>query len=187
MTEANPVGIPMDPNIKLQENPDANKPNQSNSYARLLGSLQFLANSMQPDITYVVNKLASYTANPGLQHHGALKRILRYLKGTKTLGITYHESQIATDDDNLFHGYADAAFANADDRKSTTGYVFLAAGGAVTWKSKNKLLLLYPPQKQNMWHFWMLDTRPAGLEICMENLDSLKTHRLLLEVIMKDL
>jgi hypothetical protein len=45
MTEANPVGIPMDPNIKLQENPDANEPNRSNSYVRLLGSLQFLVNS----------------------------------------------------------------------------------------------------------------------------------------------
>jgi hypothetical protein len=141
MNEANPVGIPMDPNVKLQENPDTNEPNRSNSYARLLGSLQFLANSTRPDITYAVNKLASYTANPGLQHHGALKRILRYLKGTKTLGITYRKSQIATEDDNLFHGYADAAFANADDHKSTTGYVFMAAGGAVTWKSKKQTII----------------------------------------------
>jgi hypothetical protein len=34
-----------------------------------------------------------------------------------------------TENNNLFHGYADAAFANTNDYKSMTGYVFLAAGG----------------------------------------------------------
>jgi hypothetical protein len=59
----------------------------------------------------------------------------------KTLRITYRKSQIATEDDNLFHGYADAAFANVDDHKSTTGYVFMAAGGAVTWKSNKQTII----------------------------------------------
>ena len=42
---------------------------------------------------------------------------------------------------NLFHGYADAAFTNADDHKSTTGYVFLGSGGAITWKSKKQTMI----------------------------------------------
>jgi len=88
MADANPVAVPMDPNVKLRPNPDVNEPNHSNSYVKLLGSLQFLANSTRLDISYAVNKLATYTANPGLQHHSALKQILRYLIGTKTLGIT---------------------------------------------------------------------------------------------------
>jgi hypothetical protein len=114
----------------------------TNSYARLLGELQFIANSTRPDISYAVNKLAAYTANPSLQHHSALKQILRYLAGTKTLGITYSKPQDETGDDNLFHGFADAAYANADDLKSTTGYVFLAAGGAaITWKSKKQTII----------------------------------------------
>ena len=46
-----------------------------------------------------------------------------------------------TTHDNLFHGYADAAYANAEDLKSTTGYVFLAAGGAITWKSKKQTVI----------------------------------------------
>ena len=93
-------------------------------------------------ISYAVNKLATYTANPGLQHHSAIKRILRYLAGMKTLGITYHNSPDDTDANNLFHGYADAAFTNADDHKSTTGYVFLGLGGAITWKSKKKTVIM---------------------------------------------
>ena len=46
-----------------------------------------------------------------------------------------------TTHDNLFHGYADAAYANAKDRKSMTGCVFLAAGGAITWKSKKQTVI----------------------------------------------
>ena len=69
MQDANPATIPMDPNIKLTPNLDNNELNHSNSYAKLLGCLQLISNSIQPDISYAVNKLATYTANPGLQHH----------------------------------------------------------------------------------------------------------------------
>jgi hypothetical protein len=106
MADVNPIGMPMDPNGKLGPNIEINKPNCSNTYARLLGKLQYISNSTRPDISYAVNKLAAYTANPSLQHYGALKRILRYLAGTKTLGITY-SSKDATQDGNLFHGFAD--------------------------------------------------------------------------------
>ena len=50
----------------------------------------------------------------------------------KTLGITYRNTPDETDNDNLFYGYADAAFTNTDDHKSTTGYVFLGSGGVIT-------------------------------------------------------
>jgi hypothetical protein len=66
-----------------------------------------------------------------MQHYGGLKWILWYLAGTKTLGITYQKPQDETRADNIFHGYADAAFAN--DLKSMAGYIFLAVGGAITW------------------------------------------------------
>src|ERR1700676_4735917 len=138
MAEANPVGMPLDPNIKIGPNPIHNEPNQSNSYAKLLGELQYLANATRLDISYAVNKLGSYTANPSLEHYGSLKRILRYLAGTKDYGITYRKSNGQNNDTNLFHslarnygladdgkdnlfrGFADAAFANGDDYKLTT-------------------------------------------------------------------
>ena len=88
MLDANPTAVHMDPNIKLAPNLDNNELNRSNSYAKLLGCLQFISNSTLPDISYAINKLATYTANLGLRHHSAIKRILRYLAGTKTLGIT---------------------------------------------------------------------------------------------------
>ena len=99
-----------------------------------------MANATRPDIAYAVNKLSAYTANPSLQHTGALKRILRYLAGTKTYAITYskYSPTRTLESRNLFHGYANAAYQNAERYKSTSAYVFLMGGGAVTWRSKNQ-------------------------------------------------
>ena len=155
MERANPVGMPLDPNVQLIPNPDGNEGDRSNLFAKLLGELQFLANATRPDIAYAVNRLAAYTANPSLQHTTALKRILRYLAGTKDYGITYRKSpdsegnafhgysdamyqKSPNNESNTFHGYSDAAYANTDDYKSTSGYVFLAGGGAITWRSKKQ-------------------------------------------------
>ena len=125
----------MDPNIKIQPNPDSNEGSRSNYYAKLLGELQFLTNSTRPDIAYAINKLAAYTTNLNLQHVGALKQLIRYLKGTKNLGTIYSATSQneLQKGNNLFHGYADAAYANMDDYKSVSGYVFIVGGGAITW------------------------------------------------------
>jgi hypothetical protein len=136
LEQANPVSMPMDPNIKLQPNSDGNEGNRSNSYAKVLGEPQFLANATRPDIAFAMNRLAVYTANPSLQHVGALKRILKYLAGTQNHGITYSKIQSSG---NLFHGYADAVYANVDDCKSTSGYVYIMAGGAITWRLKKQM------------------------------------------------
>jgi hypothetical protein len=138
LEKANPVSMPMDPNIKLQLNADGNEGNRSNSYAKVLGELQFLVNATRPDIAFAINRLAAYTANPSLQHVGALKRILKYLAGTRNHGITYSKIQSSG---NLFHGYADATYANVDDCKSTSGYVYIMAGGAITWRSKKQTMV----------------------------------------------
>ena len=85
MLNMNPVSTLMDPNVRLESNPEGNKPNQSNSYAKLLGQLQRIANATCPDIIYAMNRLGTYTANPSMQHYSALKQILRYLSSIKSL------------------------------------------------------------------------------------------------------
>jgi Reverse transcriptase (RNA-dependent DNA polymerase) len=73
LKHANAVSTLLDVNSLLEPNPEGGQGDQSNSYARLLGELQFLANTTRPDITFAVNRLAAYTANPSLQHMSALK------------------------------------------------------------------------------------------------------------------
>jgi hypothetical protein len=135
MDKANAVGMPLDPNVVLEPNPDGSAGDRSNSYARLIGELQFIANATRPDIAHAISRLSSYTANPTMQHITALKHVLRYLSGTRTYGITYGD---VLGHPNPFLGYADAAFMNSDEQKLTTGYVFMMAGGAITWHSKKQ-------------------------------------------------
>lgn len=135
MLHANPVAMLLDPNVKLSPNPKGNKGSKSNAYARLLRELQYIANATRPDITFAVNRLASSTANPTLEHEGALKRILCYLAGTKNLRITYSALPIHNNGGNLFQGYVDAAYSNTEEARLTSGYVFTVGGGVITWMS----------------------------------------------------
>ena len=56
-------------------------------------------------------------------------------------GLARNYGPAGNGEDNLSHGFADAAFANADDYKSTTGYAFLVSEGAITWKSKRQTII----------------------------------------------
>lgn len=109
MENVNPVSTPLDPNVKLEPNPEAAESNHSNTYASLIGSLQYLATATHPDIAYAVNRLASYTANPTLTHYSAAKRVLRYQKITESNitrtrhKITHLEIQIFATDMPMLH------------------------------------------------------------------------------------
>jgi len=138
MDRANPVSMPLDLEVKLEPNLDGNAGDRSNLYAQLIGELQFIVNATRPNIAYAISRLSSYTANPIMQHVPALKHVLRYLSGIKSYGITYGD---ILGHPNYFHGYADASFGNADGCKSTTGYVFKMAGGAITWYLKKQLVM----------------------------------------------
>ncbi len=102
-------------------------------YAMAVGSLLYLVNCTRPDIAYAVANVSKFMQNPGRQHWIAVKRILRYLKGTSnydlTLGSTEPLNPI---------GYCDSDWGgDPDDRKSTSGYLFLY-GGVVSWRSRKQ-------------------------------------------------
>ena len=62
----------------------------------------------------------------------AAKQILIYLKGTINQGLTYRDTP------ESFFGYTDAAYADTDDLKLTSGYVFIAGNAAITWGSRKQ-------------------------------------------------
>ena len=93
-------------------------------YASVVGSLIYAQVCTRPDICFAVGLLGRFQSNPGLQHWGAAKKVLRYLQGTKDYILTYKHT------DNLqVVGYSDSDFAGCiDSRKSTSGYIFLLSG-----------------------------------------------------------
>ena len=71
-----------------------------------------------------------------MAHMSQAKRLLVYLKTTKNTGITYGRQKHGIIGHNIIFGYADADFASdLDSRKSTTGWVFMYNGGAISWRS----------------------------------------------------
>ena len=97
-------------------------------YASAIGSLQYAQVCTRPDIAFVTGVLGRFQSNPGIEHWKIVKKTLRYLQGTKGLMLTYRRS-----DSLQVEGYSDSDFAgDIDDRKSTSGYVFTLAGGAIS-------------------------------------------------------
>lgn len=102
-------------------------------YREAIGSLLYTSQGSRPDICHAVGVLSRFSNDPGQSHWSAVKRVFLYLKGTadKTLSFSKHN-------DNLI-GYSDSDWANdKDDRRSTTGYIFCNAGGAISWNSKKQ-------------------------------------------------
>ena len=99
-------------------------------YMELVGSLVHLSNTTRPDISYACYLLSRCMQDTRRCHWNAAKAVLRYLKGTKDCGIVYSRN-------GKRHGYTDADYAvDRDDRESTSGYVLLNSGGAISWRSK---------------------------------------------------
>lgn len=97
------------------------------------GSALYLCRGSRPEISHAVLVLTRSMAKPGPRAMARLKRLLRYLKGTISIGITYSEDSEGGD---KLTAYADSDFAgDQDDRRSTTGVVLFLAGGPVDWRS----------------------------------------------------
>ena len=103
-------------------------------FREAVGALMHLTTATRPDIAYAVGYVSRFMENPQEDHWIAVKRIFRYLQGTKTHGICYK-----TSDKINFCGYSDADWAgDLADRKSTSGYVFMLQGAPVSWGSKKQ-------------------------------------------------
>jgi hypothetical protein len=148
MTECRPVATPMEPGLELSTN-DCPKTEEDKlkmkdkNYRALIGSLQYLSVATRPDITQAVSKLSRYLQNPGIKMWKAGLRVLQYLKGTANVGITYRRKGSNTIEPYVDNGvpdiqpFCDADLAgDLDTRRSTTGYVIIISGGAVSWGSK---------------------------------------------------
>ena len=96
-----------------------------------MGSLIFVMIYTQLDIAHAVRVVSRYMVNPGREHWNAIKRILRYIKGTSDVALYYGGS------DFIVKGYVDSDYASdLDKSKSMTGYVFILTGSAARWVSK---------------------------------------------------
>jgi histone deacetylase 1/2 len=124
MTTAKPVDTPMCVSEKLSLHAgDPLGPEDSTNYRSVVGALQYLTLT-RPDIAFAVNKVCQFLHTPTTVHWTAVKRILRYVRGTISVG-----HQIRRSSSTLVSAFSDADWAGCvDDRRSTGGFaVFLGS------------------------------------------------------------
>ena len=109
------IGTPMIPLCKLDKD-EGGKNVDSKLYRGMIGSLLYLTAS-RTDIMFSVYLCARFQSNLKESHLNAVKRILRYLNDTQTLGLWYSKDSLID-----LIGYSNADFVGCRlDRKSTSG------------------------------------------------------------------
>lgn len=132
MEDSKTISTPMAQNANLDSDPSG-KTVDITQYRAMIGSLLYLTAS-RPDIMFAVCLCAWYQSCPKESHLASIKRILRYVKGTKNLGLWYGKQS----EFDLI-GYTDADFAgDRIDRKSTSGTCQFLGGSLVSWSSRKQ-------------------------------------------------
>mmetsp|Transcript_40744 Transcript_40744/g.83342 ORF Transcript_40744/g.83342 Transcript_40744/m.83342 type:complete len:410 (-) Transcript_40744:207-1436(-) len=132
--DLNPVRTPAESDLKMFKAPESEllSPDEAGLYREQLGCLQYLASMTRPDLSYIVGQLARYMQNPGTQHVVALKRVFRYVNGSRDRGLMFRAGSPSKP-----VGYSDSDWGNdIDTRRSVSGSLFILHGAAVSWKSK---------------------------------------------------
>ena len=140
-SDARTVDTPMVAGLQLRR-PDKTAPISADvqewidktPYRSLVGSLMYLSVATRPDISYAVGRLSSFLDCYRLEHWDAAVRVLRYLKGTSTYGLTLGGRNPL----NLI-GYSDSDYANCvDTSRSIGGYCFTLGSGVISWSSRKQ-------------------------------------------------
>ena len=133
LQNANTVATPADISVKLTKEDGISKAVDPTAYQSIVGSLMYAATATRPDISFAVGVLSKFCSKPTASHFTAAKRV-RYLKGTPDLALKFVKSV-----DGTLTGYSDADWAgDLDDRHSTSGNLFIMAGGTISWTSKKQ-------------------------------------------------
>ncbi|XP_074337597.1 secreted RxLR effector protein 161-like [Apium graveolens] len=133
MQAFNPTKYPMDPKEHLT-NDEGGKLVDPTEYKSLVGGLRYLVHTC-PDMAYDVGIVSRLMEKPTVLHMNAIKRILRYVKGTINYGLVYSRDIR----NNMLTGYSNSDFGGqTDDRKSTRGMVFYLNDNLITWVSQKQ-------------------------------------------------
>lgn len=103
-------------------------------YREVVGSLMYLPTNSRPDIAFALSYVSQHMEKPARMHWNALKRILKYMKGTQSYGLKF-----STGFEIRLRVFSDADFANdISTRRSHTGFVFMLGTGPISWCSRKQ-------------------------------------------------
>jgi histone deacetylase 1/2 len=133
MSKCSPSPMPMSSTDRCATVGDVLSTDDATTYRSLVGGLQYLALT-RPDIAYAVNRVCQYLHDPRSSHWSAVKRILRYVRGSLSHGLFIQPAR-----SSVLTAYSDADWAgNLDDRRSTGGYALFYGSTLIAWSAKKQ-------------------------------------------------
>lgn len=138
MTNCKPIATPMASSCRLSKN-SGDPMTDPHLYRSIVGALQY-ATITRPEIGFSVNKVSQFMQQPTTDHWQSVKRILRYLQGTKQHGLFLQPC--ASSQPFVLRAFCDADWAtDSDDRRSTSGSCVYLGPNLISWWSKKQQLV----------------------------------------------
>jgi hypothetical protein len=162
MSDSKPVTTPFECTNPLSASHCASTPEEVAIMAKLpyrcaVGSFMYLAMGTRPDLAYALQQLSQFLHNPGPLHWKAVKRVLRYLRGTMSHGIRLGGSDYVNKP--FLSAFVDANYAMCPDtRRCVSGYIVLFFGSLVSWLAK----------KQNLVTLSTTEAEFVALALCIQ-------------------
>ena len=150
LQDCNPVKTPMVPEYLSSSNKSKLKAGseEHSQYREIIGFISYVASTFRPDLSLAVNFLSRKQSEPSTYDFAAVKRLVRYVKGTCDMKLVFQKQEIK--EANIIEAYVDSDFGSCPKtRRSTTGYVLMMNGSPVGWKtSKQSLVATSTPEAE---------------------------------------
>lgn len=143
MEHSNAVSTPLPPKTHLTAD-DCPKTDEERAemasvpYCAVVGKVMYLANTTRPDLSFAVRELAKFMSNYGKAHWDAAKHLLRYLQGTRSLGLVLGN---VDEPYPIFRGFSDSDWAGGEERKSISGFMMVIGNSPVVWCSRQQVVV----------------------------------------------
>ena len=135
LLECNSSQTPLEVKPMLSQD-DSKNPVDSTTFKSMMGSLRYLTHT-RLDLMFCLGYLSRYMESPSKEHFTSAKRVLRYVKGTLNLGLSYKQGRELS-----LVGYYDNDYGgDSVDRKSTSGAFFFLGDNIITWMSQKQRIV----------------------------------------------
>ena len=136
MENCHAVSTPIDPKHRLQASKpeDRLESDEISTYQQMIGSLMYAVTGTRPDLAYTVSHLSQFSSSPNHVHQSAVKRVLRFLRGSTDYSLIYKYNQPLA-----IEAFSDASLGNClDTRRSFWGYITQLGTATITWRSRRQ-------------------------------------------------
>ena len=145
LTGAKTCATPLPPSTRITKDDRVAEgecdPILKKNYQIVLGSLNYLATWSCPQIAYYCSALSSVASGPAPMHLKWARRVIKYLKGSKDLGLQWDDPErpeavgVGVTTRDRLEIWTDASFAGEEGYKSQSGFVAVLNGAPVHWSS----------------------------------------------------